>query len=196
MLTTTDLQRILFGKTIVFAARVGSQVYGCSTQGSDTDFVAVVEEPVIKNLLFGRDYNVTLYNPLEYQLALNEQSLYALEALWAPESHRMVCTRAWAWTLNGDKLKARVVASSDADFAKGVKLIQADPDKARKKVWHSLRTLLFARQLIEDGHIRNFGAGVEDHWLELMTDPAPDSIEEFGTRWGKRRDHLKRILAY
>ena len=186
MKTKADLERILKGHDIVYAVRVGSQVYGCAGAGSDTDFVAVVTTPFQNSLLFGHDYNVTLYSPRDFQRALHEQSLYALEALHAPTSHRLIDGGTWRWTLDSARLRARVKARSEADYAKGLRLMASGPDKARKKIWHSVRCLAFLFQILHRGELDNFGVANE-LYLNIMTDPSEDP-EHHADVWGPVRD--------
>lgn len=188
MLGLPELRRILKGMNILYAVRMGSWVYGVAREDSDTDFVAVVEGPLRDKLLFGHDYNVTLYTPAEFQGALDEHSLYALEALMAPPEHRLIDAR-WVWVRDSHRLLERALEKSGDDWAKGVKLLADDPAKAVKKIWHSLRLLLFARQLLERGRIDDFEIGIEVH-LDLVTSP---EVEVH--RWDALRQELRRGLG-
>ena len=71
------------------AVRVGSRVYGTAQASSDTDFAVVGLQGKSSDLLFGRDYNVTLFSYEKMLKALDEQNIFALEVLFAPAEHRL-----------------------------------------------------------------------------------------------------------
>lgn len=191
LLGCQDLERILsqYGReeTAYLAVRVGSQVYGTATPESDTDFM-VVGDFSKPEILFGHDFNVTLKSVGGFTESLRNQSVYALEALFAPPEHRFWDARDFTWKLDLGKLRAKTEAKSDSDWKKGLKLLASEPEKARKKLFHALRVPEFARQLATVGRIEHFDSA-NDWFEEIMTEPSEDH-SQYESAWGDLRREL------
>ena len=173
------LTEILIGYThplsISLAVRVGSQVYGNSQEDSDTDFVVINRNAQKSDLLFGADYNVTIFSTEHFKKMLHEQSIFAFEILHTPPTHRLYEAGHPIFS-NPDpkRLSQAVQVKAQADWNKGLKIIAHDQTKGQKKLWHSLRLLIFARQLITSGLIHDFTEANELFW-ELITHPSREA---------------------
>jgi len=141
------------------AFRVGSRVYGNARPDSDEDFLAVLaDKKARKELAFGDNVNVIVHGPDDFQKALEEHSMLALECHFAPREHRIVEPRPpFSLTLDRRRLEASVRERSTSDFEKGRKRFEDEPGPSRKKIFHALRVLIFARQIAQRGKIVDFG---------------------------------------
>ncbi|MBK8253745.1 MAG: nucleotidyltransferase domain-containing protein [Polyangiaceae bacterium] len=170
------------------AVRVGSRVYQTAGPQSDVDYLVVLNAPDHKaDLLFGPNINVTLHGTRSFEKALNEGSVYAFEALFAPAPHRLVFTpQPFSYKFNPPNIVASAVARSKSDFEKAKKTYPDEPNAARKKLFHSLRILLFARELVETAKLTRFDAA-KDVFEEIMSHPAT-TFEPLGAEFGALRD--------
>ncbi len=140
--------------------RVGSRVYGTATPESDHDFLVVLHEPAARHdLLWGPGMNLVVHGAGSYARALEDQSIFALEAHFAPPAHRLKMA-APAFTYVRDRKKLAVAARerADADWRKAEKVFAEDPAAARKRAGHGLRVLSFAAQIARSGRIEDFTA--------------------------------------
>jgi predicted nucleotidyltransferase len=138
--------------------RVGSRVYGTDHPGSDEDFVVVLaRQDARQDLLFGPDFNVILHGVDSFQRSLDEPSVLALEAWFAPPPHRLLEPRP-PFRCKPDRRRLLAAASERArsDFAKARKTFEDEPEAARKKVFHALRVAMFARQIVRHGKLLRF----------------------------------------
>jgi hypothetical protein len=138
--------------------RVGSRVYGTAGPNSDEDFFAVLREPDAKHdLLFGPNRNVVVHGSRAFERSLGEQSVFALECLFAPAEHRLVeFAPPFRYRPEPRALAAAAEAKAKADFDKGCKRYDDEPGPSKKKVFHALRVLAFAAQAARHGRIVDF----------------------------------------
>jgi predicted nucleotidyltransferase len=184
---------------LLYAVRVGSHLHGTATPDSDTDIYVVLRSGADKLVLDldGR-YDVSIKSQARFFEAVTRPSMYALEAYYAPPEHALYGTPPIdTRTLPGNTLIVRlkplldhVKAKSDADYSKGALLLEYNEDKARKKVWHSIRLLMYAQQIEAHGLIADYEHPANCHYLEIMTDP----LEGYIQKWGQvRRDLLDNL---
>jgi hypothetical protein len=138
--------------------RCGSRVYGCATEASDEDFLVVLTKPGAKqDLLFRPGINITIHTAQSFQEAMSRHSIFALECFFSPPGTRLKDGPAFPFRLNIGRLMVQAVDTSESDWNKAVKLWEDELDASQKKLYHSIRVLMFARQLIQHGRILDFG---------------------------------------
>lgn len=157
------------------AFRVGSRVYGTAGPTSDHDYLVVLEKRDQKqDLLFGPDINVIVHGLHSFQAALDEGSVLAFEAVFTPPPHRLKEPRPpFSFKLDRIRLVESAISRSTSDFEKARKRFSEEPEASRKKLFHSLRVLLFARELARTGRLADYAAANE-HFEEIMSDPSRD----------------------
>lgn len=138
--------------------RIGSRVYGTAGPDSDEDFFAVLREPDAKqDLLFGPGRNVVVHGSRAFERSLGEQSVFALEGLFAPAEHRLVeFSPPFAYRPDPRALVTSATAKAKADFDKACRRYDDEPKPSKKKVFHALRVLTFAAQAARHGRIVDF----------------------------------------
>jgi len=118
--------------------------------------------------------NIVLKGLGRYREALAEQSVFALEAYFAPEEHRLKEGRPkLPYVVDGAKLAASATGRSEADWSKAAKIFADEPAAAKKKAFHALRVPMFAQQIATAGRIHDFSAAAS-LWAEIRESAASD----------------------
>lgn len=192
-----DVLRLLRRKDaeIHSVCRCGSRVYGTAGPASDEDFTVVLaDENARQDLLFREGKNFVLHGTGTFRKALSDQSVFALESLFAPPEHRLKEGRPpLPWKLDRAKLAASASARSDSDFAKAARTFADEPRAAKKKLFHSLRIPMFARQVIAKGRIADFTEAAP-LWREIEA-RSDDGWEPYAGAYGPLRERLTAELA-
>lgn len=180
----------------VFALfRTGSRVYGTAHPHSDEDFIAVLtNEKGQRDLIFRKNINIVVYTRSSFQGALDDQSLFAIEAMFLPPEHRLKEPRPpFTYKLDKRRLTDAVTEKSLLDYEKAKKTFKDEPGPAKKKLFHSLRLLLFALQLIKTGRIEDYHEA-SLLWSEIKQH---ETIEwsELEEIYGPRREELSEELS-
>jgi hypothetical protein len=164
-----------------FCVRCGSHVYGTSRPDSDKDLLLVLaDDHARQDLIWGENLNVVVHGGDSYRQALAAQSVFALEALFAPAHHRLKeAIPPFDWTLDLGRLFESAKARSDADWSKAKKKFDEDVAGSKKRAMHALRVVAFAHQIVDRGAITDFGVAVP-WWEELFTGPydSADALED------------------
>lgn len=150
--------------------RSGSRVYGCARVNSDEDFVAVLSKRDAKqDLVFRPNINIIVHTVASFQEALDNHNVLALECLFArPEAKLKEGHPPFPFTLKVGKLSEQACEKSLSDCKKAQKLFAEAPGVGRKKLYHSIRVLMFARQIIGNGRIVDYGEANEI-WEDIET---------------------------
>jgi hypothetical protein len=177
------------------AYRVGSRVYGTAGPASDEDFVAILSRPGQKqDLAFGDRINVVLHGIETFQAALADQSVFALECLFAPPEHVLKPPRPpFRHQLDRKKLIASATNRSTSDWQKAKKTFLEEPAPARKKLFHALRVPMFALQIAQTGKLTDYTAANHFH-AEIQRGP-DDDFGYYADKFGPVRDALCADLA-
>lgn len=167
----TDLATLLSmlkGRTVLAVVRSGSRLYGCAGPFSDEDFVAIVADGP-RDLVRRPGVNVIVQTLDQFKTAIREHSILAFETLFCPPEHRLLDSKELVFAIRLDRgtLVAKAVETSNSDFAKAEK--RWGDLTALKKLYHSIRVLMFARQILREGRISNYSeansvwAAIQDH---------------------------------
>lgn len=186
-----DLLRLLkrSDAEVLGACRCGSRVYGTAGPRSDEDFFVVLhEEKARPDLLFRGGANFVVHGLGSFREALADQSVFALECLFAPAEHRLKVGAMPAYTVDRARLAASAGARSASDFAKAERTFAEEPLAAKKKLFHSLRVPMFARQVASRGRIVDF-TEARPLWVEIEAAAA----EELS--WGAYGALRERLVA-
>ena len=136
------------------------------------------------DLLFKDGCNVTIRSSESFMRALEEHNIFTLECLFAPKEHTLKATKVFKWQPNWAGIAVSAIAKSTSDFLKATR---GEMDaKNKKRLWHSVRVLTFARQLQVSHAITDYGAENEMYW-DVMTDPSGNP-DDYVNKWGPVRD--------
>lgn len=144
----------------------GSRVYGIFTENSDYDYVIVTKSGMLKsggfkqNAISSKDRNIqgVLYSRSGFIDAINNYEITALECLSLPESE--VIQKNWDFKIQkwDDKsfIKAIINKMSMSWFSADRYSKDDWKELAKKGVFHSIRILMFAKQLQKTHLITDF----------------------------------------
>jgi hypothetical protein len=138
---------------VMRVCRAGSRVYGTAGPGSDEDFV-VVARGVKPDLVRGPSLSVILYTPEGFMNSVEEHAVFALECLYLPPEHRLRDpVPPLTFKLDRKRLARTALSRAQADLDKSASLAGAT---RQKRLFHALRVLDFAGQILRTGKIENY----------------------------------------
>jgi hypothetical protein len=187
------------GSSIQFASVQGSNVYGVESQNSDWDITVVSTDLIgyrFSEFSFeGIDYDVNIYSPEEFQNRIDRKYMKELEILSYPEEAFLIKTLDFQTENNRTQLINKVREESDELWfrAKNNLKIKKDDYQALKTIWHSIRFLIFAEQILKFGSIEKLSAA------NVLRDPIVNSkrvdFEFFEENFGALREQMKLELG-
>lgn len=137
----------------------GSRVYGTHKQHSDRDFIVVAN--ISENKIDEKD-NVTLYNHLGFQQAIDEHEISVLECIFLPSKLVMKKTVGFDFNLDLSKLRHSISKKASNSWVKCKKKLTVPEDFdayiAKKSLFHSLRIISFGKQIAAWGRIRYYNS--------------------------------------
>lgn len=148
--------------------RSGSHVYGTASSTSDEDFVVLLHDSNTRpDLLFRPQVNVNVHSIFSFQTSLNKHSIFALECFFLPQEHRLKeSSPKLQCTLNAKTIFESANKRALSDFKKSARCFEHEPFASKKKLFHAIRVLMFARQLIRHHTIVDY-AEANSIWYEL-----------------------------
>lgn len=172
------------------ACRCGSRVYGTAGPGSDEDFfIVLADERAKQDLLFRGGANFVVHGLGSFREALADQSVFAMEGLFAPAEHRLKEPRTKVpFTVDRGRLAASASARSTSDWAKAARTFAEEPRAAKKKLFHALRVPMFARQVATRGRITDFGEATP-LWIEIAGRPETE-WDAYERAYGRLREKI------
>ena len=119
-----------------FCVRCGSHVYGTAGPSSDHDFLVVLADAKApRDLVWGRNLNVIVHGARTYAAALDDQSVFAHEGLFAPVEHRLKDARpAFPFRIQRGRLFDSAQGRADSDWAKAKGRFDDEPEASKKRV--------------------------------------------------------------
>lgn len=136
----------------------GSRVYGNHRDNSDYDFAVLACTMDAHMELVEGDYNVHVKTPDLFKDELNAHTMNALECVFAPDFARGPEVESFSdFKIDPLKLKKKALTESYHAWNGGKRKLQAgEMQRGLKSIWHSLRILTFAIQILENGKIVDF----------------------------------------
>lgn len=142
----------------------GSRVYGSANEKSDYDIVVIAgallpheEKKVTVN---GVHLNIHIYTQDVFIEALKKHDIMNLESIMAPDWARLLEKTVYSKEINKKKLiKNNLTQSQNSWFLGKTKIKDGNITKGVKGIFHAMRMLMFATQIIEHGFIVDFSAG-------------------------------------
>jgi len=141
----------------------GSRVYGTHNEDSDYDVILVganLVERTEKNLeIDGKRLNVHIITPDAFKRSLENHDIMNLECYFSPYWVRLQEKEQIKFILNKKKLAKNIIAQSFNSWRGGKhRLNEGDNYRGLKSIFHSLKMLIFAIQIMENGKITNYSA--------------------------------------
>lgn len=150
----------------------GSRVYGSAHEGSDYDMVMVAgnllpheEKRLTVN---GVHLNVHVYTSDTFLTALQRHDIMNLEVVFAPDWAKLQEKTVYSKEINKKKLVKNNLTQSQSSWFNGkMKIKDGNITKGAKGIFHSMRMLMFAAQIVEHGKITDYSVGNE-LYAEIM----------------------------
>jgi hypothetical protein len=159
------------GKQPLNVYMYGSLCYGTDDEYSDHDCIAVYEgyEGLKDQFKTASGDDVTVYDEKSFQEAINNHEITVLEALSCRDGI-LKETKEFTFVVDKSKLRHKLSAIASNSFVKAKKKMTVEKDYdlriAKKSLFHSLRILMFGKQLAEYGTIVNFHEASK-YWYEI-----------------------------
>ena len=161
----------------------GSQVYGTNSHLSDFDILVVASSLHAHKEFRDGTYNVHIKTPDLFLDELWMHKMHALECIYAPRFAKLKDEVKYCdFVPVKHKLQREALSESHVAWTRGKRMIlDGDMYRGMKSLWHSLRILLFALQIINEGDIYDFSEA-NNYW---------ESIEESKhIKWNDFKDML------
>lgn len=181
--------------SIQFAITQGSRVYGVDTNNSDWD-ITVVSSGVdgyrfVEFSYEGIDYDVNVYSSSEFQSRIDRHEMKELEILYYPREAILLQTIEFNTQLNRTQLINTVREESDQLWYRAKFGLDSKQDAYQplKTIWHSIRFLIFAEQILRFGSIENFSAA--NVLRSSIVNSNRVDFEYFDSNFGALREAMK-----
>lgn len=139
----------------------GSRIYGTHRIDSDFDIILIgaslIEHTEIQAKIENSILNIHIITPDKFKRDLESHNIMNLECFFSPEFARIQEKEILKFVLNKKKLSKNIIAQSFNSWQGGkFKLNEGDIYRGLKSIFHSLKMLMFAIQIMEHGKIIDF----------------------------------------
>jgi len=141
----------------------GSRVYGNYNQDSDYDFIVIGNK--LKYQEIEKDnINIHIFNNNLFISNLNDYDMRAIECVMAPDFAKFKETSKFNFKLNPTKFGEKIFFQVNKNWRVGKKKFsEGDVYGGKKRIYHSIRILLFAIQILNKGKIVDWSEANEYH---------------------------------
>lgn len=141
----------------------GSRIYGTNRIDSDYDIIligaALIEHNEIQTKIGDCILNIHTITPDKFKRDLESHNIMNLECFFSPDWARFQEKESLKFVLNKKKLAKNIIAQSFNSWQGGkFKLNEGDIYRGLKSIFHSMKMLIFAIQIMEHGSIVDFTA--------------------------------------
>lgn len=162
------LSELKIAEEILNVYPYGSHVYGTNNEESDNDYIIVTKSGLLQsggfkqNAISNDDRTIqgVLYSRSGFIDAINNYDIAALECLFLPENK--VLQKKWNFKIQKwdekEFVKKIIIKMSSSWFSADNNSKDGYKEIAKKGVFHSIRILMFAKQLKEKQEIYDFEA--------------------------------------
>lgn len=151
----------------------GSRVYGTATVDSDYDIIVVANSMNEATEIRYEDLNIHVHTPDKFMRDLKEFDMHNLECIFAPGECKILEKVNYAdanFKINPEVMKYKAMNQSFNSFHKAkLKILDGDVYIGAKSLFHSLRILLFATQILRNGRIIDFSEA-NQFWNDIKID--------------------------
>ena len=157
------LNSIIEDENILNIYLFGSTVYGTRNEASDYDYIVVCKElPSFGELYNIEDETFHFHTIRNFELLLGLNEIQTLECLYLPKQFILKEDYRFEAIIDKHNIRTSVSTITSNSFVKGKKklIVQGDYDKyiAIKSIFHSIRILDFAIQILTENKIVNYSS--------------------------------------
>lgn len=170
----------------------GSRVYGTNREDSDYDILVTACQMHAHLEIKDDEYNIHIYTPDNFKEKLKQHDIHALECVFAPEWAKLQLKEDYLnqWKYNPEKLQKYIHNQSYSSWGKGKdNIVEGYTEYGLKSIFHSLRMLMFAIQIANEGKIINYSEANDLH-KELM------ALKDEDIEWNVFRDKYLPFKIY
>lgn len=149
----------------------GSRLYGTvnviqdMNAVSDWDLISIVDTETpyqfVEFVYNGINYDVHIFNKQEFLKKLDEHDMDSLEFLFHPKSAIILDKENYSVNIDKNKLINSALSESNKQWYIAKAILNDKSQDAYlglKRIWHSIRYLIFTEQILKYGKIYNFSA--------------------------------------
>jgi predicted nucleotidyltransferase len=135
----------------------GSRVYGNYHDLSDYDFIVIGDTLKYQEITKG-DINIHIFNNNLFQRNLEDFDMRAIECVMAPSNAKLKEVTKFKFKMNKKKFRESIFFQVNKNWRVGKKkFADGDVYGGKKRIYHSIRILLFAIQLLKKNKIVDWG---------------------------------------
>jgi len=173
----------------------GSRVYGTNRPDSDTDILITACTMDTHKEFNNGKYNVHIITPDIFEDRLRRHEMQQLECIFAPSPsiiQEKVDYRS-GFEINRNRLKKRALSQSTHSWYQAkMKIRDGDIERGAKSLFHSLRILVFAEQILDEGCIFDFSEA--NKWYEdIMEDDSYEWVD-YKAKWLKKKILMENLV--
>eukprot|EP01080_Neovahlkampfia_damariscottae_P004703 gene4703-8287_t len=159
---------------IINLYQYGSRVYGTFHEKSDWDYTVIVKGNSYKqkNTLKYQNFDINFYGEKEFEKEISNFSAKALEYLFLPSKFVPIQNVDYAkeFKKDGKKIANSFINSSKDSWTSAETHWNLNKyNKSKKKIFHTIRTLLFGIQILKKDKIYDYEEG-NTYYKEIMKD--------------------------
>lgn len=145
----------------------GSRIYGTNRNDSDYDLIIVASCMNQHTEIFDGKFNVHVLTKDCFYDKLFQYKMVQLECIFAPQDAIIKNDMKFNFVISDNKLKNSVLSQSHNSWINGkIKLKDCDILRGQKSIFHSLRMLDFAKQILTKRNIYDF-TSMNWLWTEI-----------------------------
>lgn len=173
----------------------GSQVYGTNRDDSDIDILITACTLNVHKEYKDGEYNVHVTTPDIFADKLKDHDMQQLECIFAPSKARVQEKVDYLskFELNRDKLKKKVLSQSAHSWHQAkIRITDGDIERGAKSLFHSLRMLVFAQQLLDAGFIYDFSEC--NYWHEQIMTSDNYEWNDYKKEWFLLKKFMEQLI--
>lgn len=173
----------------------GSRVYGTNRPDSDIDILVTACTMDAHKEYYDGEYNIHVITPDIFADKLKNHDMQMLECIYAPLRaiiQEKVDYRS-DFKLSRNRLKKKVLSMSTHSWHQAkMKMYDGDIERGAKSLFHSLRMLVFAEQILEEGCIFDFSEA--NYWFEQITEDDAYEWADYKEKWLPKKKFLETLI--
>jgi len=173
----------------------GSQVYRTDRPDSDTDILVTACTMNVHKEYNDGEYNIHVITPDIFADRLRMHDMQQLECIYSPNCARIQEDVDYldGFELNRDRLKKKVLSQSTHSWHQAkIRMRDGDIERGAKSLFHSLRMLVFAEQILEEGEIFDFSEA--NYWFEQITEDDAYEWKDYKAKWLPKKKFLESLI--
>jgi hypothetical protein len=192
IMTNDKINKLINDSNILNLYYYGSTVYKSNNTQSDIDLIAVVNNKSIGQII-DDNINISFYTKEEFKVKLEEHDISALECLFLSNDFILKKTIDFDVVINNYKLRCACSEKASNSFVKAKKKIQeGNIYIGQKSLFHSIRIIDFAIQIITHGRIINYES-VSSILFEILKLEPNSVVSIFKPIYNGKKSELRKL---